>query len=64
MPHFGGWHYPGWMTVIDLHYNTPKVDGKVSWKHTYIMEKRQKLIIGLATAWSGGPAPPALNVPV
>ena len=50
--------------MIDLHYNTPKVDGKVSWKHTYIMEKRQKLIIGLATAWSGGPALPALNVPV
>ena len=47
--------------MIDLHYNTPKVDGKVSWKHTYIMEKRQKLIIGLATAWSGGPALPALN---
>ena len=23
----------------------------------YIMEKRQKWIIGLATAWSGGPAP-------
>ena len=58
MPHFGRLHYAGRTTLSDKNYNTPKVDGKVSWKH--ILGKEAESIC-LATAWSAGPALPALH---
>ena len=33
MPRFGGLRYAERMTLSNLHYNTPKVDGKISWKY-------------------------------
>ena len=47
MPRFGGLRYAGRMTLSDLRYNPPKVDGKVSLKHILWKRGRNELLVWL-----------------